>query len=440
MAFCKRKDISATVAYLIGVSDAYLKRDFDGLSDLLHTLEQSKEATIIRYLCKLRTELMHNFLFIDSDLRNNLKNIDTISYFNSDEVAKLEKWGVRVKQVNFTAEAYSRLFSELINTHIENCQHLFPEWVNWYYVRDLFALPLSGSSNVLITEYNKFKRERTLYPYAMYIHWSPTECKGMLLDDKLFLKTLYAQHNDTFEDRSCYIDATEGTKNTVYDFIDNGDKVVIAVDCENVDVYKLFGFLKNLDSSSLNKISKLILFDDDNTVDTWGLLSKHTEIPVEHIVVQRVVDMKSLVDVKMTAGICQHHYRDNVDSFIIVASDSDYWGVISSLPTAKFMVVYEKKNISSALLKTFEENKISSCSMDDFYTGNVSKLKEDILRLSADRELSKYTFNCKELLDNIYKEARIFASIEEKNAFYNSYLKKLKLSINKEGLVTIKVG
>ena len=43
----------------------------------------------------------------------------------------------------------------------------------------------------------------------------------------------------------------------IYEFIRESMRVVIVVDCENSDVYKLYGVLKNLNSEQMSKIEKL---------------------------------------------------------------------------------------------------------------------------------------------------------------------------------------
>ena len=54
----------------------------------------------------------------------------------------------------------------------------------------------------------------------------------------------------------------EDTKENIYEFIRESMRVVIVVDCENSDVYKLYGVLKNLNSEQMSKIEKIILYDD----------------------------------------------------------------------------------------------------------------------------------------------------------------------------------
>lgn len=441
MSYVKRKDIALRIAYLIGVYDEFLERDFSSANTSIDELHKNKNASIVRYLCRLRTDLMKNFVSTDTELRFNMKNIDRLDWFSKDEIYKLRKWGVDVVQANYRAADYSKLFCKLIEDNIDACKELFPEWVNWNYIRDLFVIPNYSVGKVLILEYTKFNKESTYYPYHMYIHWEPFECKGMLLDDCLFLKSLYSLHNDKFEGgKNNYIEASDETKGTIYDFIDKGKNIVITVDCENSDVYKLFGFLNDLNKESLSKIKKIVLFDDINTVDTWRMLSNHISVPTEHINVERVVDRKSLVDMKMTAGICQSHYKDDVDSFILVSSDSDYWGVISSLPDARFMVVYEDVKRSNSLIKTLNTHEIPSCSIDDFYTGSTTKLKEAVLIKGINEVLDSVKFNCREIQNKIYKCTHIIASNEEKNAFYDKYLKNLKLNIDKEGNATVRIG
>ena len=96
-------------------------------------------------------------------------------------------------------------------------------------------------------------------------------------------------------------DAGAFVKNNIYDFIDDSEKTVLVVDCENSDPYKLCATLKNLDYEVMQKITAIILFDDVHTATAWRILENYTRIPVEHIMIERIKQNKSLVDIKLTA-------------------------------------------------------------------------------------------------------------------------------------------
>lgn len=438
MAYIKRKELSAKIAYLIGVDESVMNKCYP--DEIGKEINNNDNCSIVRCLCKLRTSLMKNFVSTDNEIWYNLKNLNSLSWFDTNDIKFLEKCGISIVKANYRSAQYMKYFCELIEKYIDSVKKIFPDWLNWEYIRSLFVVPNYNKSGVLIDEYNKFKGNKTLYPFSMYIYWQPFECKGMLLDDSIFLKSLYSLHNDKFEDKGKVIDVSSDTTSNIYDFIERSKKVVIAVDCENINVYKLFGFIKSLDKSESDKISKIVLYDDENTVETWKLLSNHIGIPTEYTPVERVLKNKSLVDIKMSVGICESHFKDNVDSFVIVSSDSDFWGTIESLPNANFMVVYENGKSSNVVLDKMESNNIVSCSLDDFYTGNVSKLKEDILIKLANDALSVIDVNLKGVMDIIYRNARISANDEEKTAFYNKYLKSIKVSVDSEGNLKLKVG
>ena len=316
------KEIVTTVGYLIGIKKNILVQCFDEeYHDLLQNMYADKEATIIRYLCKLRTTLMHNFKKTDDEMRFNLKNLNSLDWYDQDNIKQLEKWGLKIIHPNYRAEKYSLDFNKLISENIDNCSRLFPDWVNWSYIKDLFVIPQYTKKDVLIDEFNQYRKNIEYYPFQMYIHWMPADFGSILYTDGKFLSIVYKQHNDTFTDYTKYKDAHSETKNNIYDFIDRSYKIAIAVDCENSDVYKLYSVLKNLNQDELSKIDKIVLYDDYHTTSGWDWLEKFTKIPIEHIEVQRVTDQKSLVDIKMTAGVCTDDYENNITSFILVSSD-----------------------------------------------------------------------------------------------------------------------
>lgn len=435
------KELVTTIGYLIGVRKNILEQCFDEeCHDLLQSLYSNKEASIIRYLCKLRTSLMMKFKKTDDAMRFDLKNLNRLEYFDQDNIKQLEEWGIKIIQPNYRSEKYMLDFNRLINENIDNCCNLFPDWVNWNYIKDLFVIPYYTKPNVMKKEFELYMSKIDFYPFQNYIHWIPEDYGSILYTDGKFLGIIYKQHDDVFTDFTKYKDAHDETKNNIYNFIENSYKIAIAVDCENSDVYKLYSVLKNLNQTELEKIEKIVLYDDYHTNCGWNWLGKFTHIPVEHVEVERVIDQKSLVDIKMTAGVCRDYFENNITSFIIVSSDSDFWGLISSLPKANFLVMYEYSKCGQAIKKALSEHDIYYCSIDDFCSGNIEELKKAVLFDTLEKYLPEILYlNGKELVQHIYTETRITASETEMENFYNKYIKTLRLKVDADGNFSIEI-
>ena len=429
------KELVTTIAYLIGVRKHIIEQCFDAeCHDTLQKLYAHKGATIIRYLCKLRTTLFQKFKKTDTEMRYNLMNLDRLEWYDHDNIKQLAKWGINVIKPNYRAEQYMHDLTKLISENIDACSELFYDWVNWAYIRELFCIPKYTKKDVLKKEFEKYMANIDKYPFQMYVHWIPVDVGSILYSDGKFLSVIYKQHDDHFDDYTKYRDAHSETKNNIYDFVKQSNRTAIVVDCENSDVYKLYSVLRNLDADELSKIEKIYLYDDCHTSIGWDWLYQFTSIPVEHVEVQRVTDRKSLVDIMMTAGVCKSYYEDGIDSFILVSSDSDYWGLICSLPKAKFLVMYEYAKCGSAIKNALSEHGIYYCSIDDFCSGNVEEFKRAVLFDILGKYLPDIVYlNGKELVQQIYDEARITASDKEKETFFQRYIRTLSLKCNADG-------
>ncbi|MCD7761145.1 MAG: hypothetical protein LUH16_05145 [Clostridiales bacterium] len=67
-----------------------------------------------------------------------------------------------------------------------------------------------------------------------------------------------------------------------------------------------------------------------------------TDYNTEHVVVGRIYEHKSQVDMTLAANTCREVYLNQVDSVILVSSDSDYWALIQSLPGIHFLVMLDE--------------------------------------------------------------------------------------------------
>ena len=161
---------------------------------------------------------------------------------------------------------------------------------------------------------------------------------------------------------------------------------------------------------------------------------------IERMMIERVKQSKSLVDVMLIARTCQEHYKNNVDSFILVSSDSDYWGLISSLPEARFLVMIERENCGPDLKNALLNAGIFYCYIDDFYSGNAEDIKLGALFKEMERYIDQTVrLNINEMFSAALKVTRIEMSSSEKNQFIAKYLKSMQMEITDDGDVVLQL-
>ena len=150
------KEVVTTIAYMIGVRMSALTVSYGECSELIEKLRADRDATTIRYLCKLRTVLMQKFKKTDDLMRYQLKNLYNIEWYDHDNIKQLEKWGFTIIQANYRSDKYIQDLTKLINENIDKCSHLFYDWLNWEYIRDLFFVPKYNKNGVMKDEFNKY--------------------------------------------------------------------------------------------------------------------------------------------------------------------------------------------------------------------------------------------------------------------------------------------
>jgi len=360
-------ELVSTVAFLIGVPLKIFENGVEPPNiDVYHKLNNDKNARIIRNLCRLRTAVERHFGKIFGIMSFEFKGLASIpEYVPIECISQLASDGILIKS-NQKLGQYIIDFNKHICDRINNCKGLFPIWITWQYIRNLFIMPDGLTETGIKTAAEEYYANFNYYPYQMYINWPPADEGNILFNDKKFVTLLYQWNNDEFTDLSKVSDASALTKHNIYDFIEMSGKTVFVVDCENSDPYRLCATLRNLDEQFLQKISKIILFDDVNTATAWSILDSFISIPIEHILIERLKLSKSLVDIKLTAGTCKEFYQNSVDSFVIVSSDSDYWGHISSIPEARFLVMVEHEKMGVDMKNALFNSGIFYCFIDDF--------------------------------------------------------------------------
>ena len=435
------KNIVATVAYLIGVYKTSMLSQYDAdCPGLIEKLEQDQDATLIRYLSYSRTMLIRYLPEINQAIRYELLNLDQLDYFKEIDFQKLAEWGYPVLKANYEVMKYLVDVSKLINENIYKVQRLFPDWMEWSYVRDLFFLKYCERRGEIQSARARYMANRSMYPYKCFINWDPSSNGNILYNDRKFLQILYQLHRDRFTDSSKYTDAGTGLKNGIYDFIDRANKVIMVVDCENSDLFKLYSVLRGLDDQKTGKIEKIVLYDDYHTTEAWDWLEQLTKIPVEHIEVERLVNRKSLVDMEVAVGVCKAYYEDEVDSVILLSSDSDYWPLITGLPSVNFLVMYEFDKCGQAIKDALKEHAIYYCPMDNFCTWDVPKVQKLILFRALENEFPYIIGrDPMEVTRELYEKTRIFVPMEEQTRFCNKYVRTLRTKIMEDGTIGLEI-
>ena len=448
-----RKNITTIIAYLIGVPDEKFTGDDRFDLNEYENLKTNENATTIRCLSKLRTQFLKNYKNIDDAHKFELRPLETLTeYLDIDAIKYLRKKDIEVNITNAKSPTvHIAYINQYLLDNIDKIKSLIPDWIKFPYIKALFLMPggyAGYNGNNIRNDYKKifnviyevgksFGLQRNEYPYQTYITWPKPfrETDGNILyNDLKFLRMLYAANGDKFQACRYVVDAKEETKEEIYAFLDEAINVAIFVDCENVDPYSFSATLLNLDDNELSKIKKIVLYDDVNTSTAWEYIARIIDIPVVKKDIERLLDNKSLVDITMTAGVCEEHYRNNMESIILASSDSDFWGLIKQLPSARFLVLNEFRKTSPAILEQLDRYNIQHCFMSDFAQDKVQQFKSDVLylglveRIKAFNETGVFkTLDVAELLQELFYDANIGGAEnqveKEKEAFFNKYLK-----------------
>ena len=434
-------EIVSRVAYLLGVPVHIFENEHEPpKKEIYDTLSHDKSARIVRELCRLRTAIERNFGAINKEINFHYRSLTSMpELVPQDAVMSLMNDGISLFTKKLPLVQYIIELNRYINDRINNVRHLFPIWLCWDYLRDIFIMPdglTEGGTKIAAEQYYG---ARYCYPYQMYMNWPVCQAGNILYHDKRFVTLLYEWNCDRFTDMSKVSRVDNITKSSIYEFLGASRKTVMVVDCENSDPYDLCAALEGLEQEQLEKISKIILYDDVHSSVAWKTLENYTHIPVEHILIQRVKENKSLVDIRLTTGVCREFYGNGADSFIVVSSDSDYWGLISAMPEARFLLMIEHEKCGPDLKEALRQQGIFYCYIDDFYScGAGSRLKIDVLH----RELHRYLqdnirLNLHEMMDAAMRSTRVTMDKAQRRQFYDRFLKTMQMRIDEKGQVLL---
>lgn len=451
-----RTSVVSKIAFLIGVRQELLNKDelnFDRKA--IDEIDGDEKARTIRNLCILRRQFFQNYAEISSRRANFIPLDNMNDIFSTDAINSLRERGIEVAQVKnfgyFNPTVNCAYINQYISENINETKRFFPEWINFNYIKKLFVLPdcNAGPKGQLIEKNGKFivKRiheyrsayleQRKQYPYGVFLNW-PVKFResdgNVLYNDAKFLKLLYALNGDIFKATEYVIDAKRSDKQGIYDFLEKAANIAVFVDCENADPYMFIATLLNLDKESIDKIKKIFLIDDVHTSPAWDYIQQVCDVPIEHKETERVLQNKSLVDIVMTATIMEAYYKENMESIIVASSDSDFWGVVVSIPAANFYVLNERRITSSATIDILDSHQIKHCYMDDFALDKVQEFKQKLLIKLLRNKINEFNetgqwngpLDVNKLVEELFSTAQISIAREQFQHEKETLIKKLK--------------
>lgn len=451
-----KKDYAITTLYLLGFSVEQIKQRHSGYDELIDKLINDKFARTTHKLSVIRMDILKNFKTIAERKSSGFIPIDQMSdLINTDYIRDLRvEENIEVVKPNRGLHITVAYLNDYIKTNVERLGHLYPNWIKFEYIKDLFLMPdchigTRKSHNKEDAYFKKIKENvsrrrkligehKRLYSFQLYYNVPDhkfTDQGDIFLNDDKFLTIIYSYHNDVFKNRDAVIDANIESKTNIYDFIDEGDNIVVVVDCENVSPSRFVSVFLNLDQSRIRKIKKFVLYNDNNTSRAWQYIHHTTNTPVISVNCNRILENKSVVDQNLITNVCKMHYEEKMDSFILASSDSDFMPLITNLDKASFLVLVESDKCSHSTTNAYQEYNVKHCFMDDFLQSTGKRFEDKVLLFIFEEMLNEfnntgtiYSLDVDEILDHIFADTFFSQSrddnLRKRESFYNNYFKK----------------
>ena len=435
------KKTAVTIGYLLGVKKEYLEQiesSNEKFNEVFNAVSANENAAAIRSLNNIRSNLMLRFKEVSRLIRVDSPNftpIYNIEFFK-DDFRILSKQGINIGTGRSDINEYLKIINTEITRRIDAVKILFPDWIDFRHIKYMFNMPQN-----IEEESKKFQMNQNCYPYKRYFNWIyPEELGNILLTDERILEVVYYNNGDAFQDENRVVDASDHVKRSISEFINNGNKIQIFIDGENIDPYSFAAAIYDLQDHEIKKIEKIVVYYDEKySSRAWQMLKHFTfDIEVEAVPVSRIIEEKSLVDHKLVAGISKAYYRDNVDSFILASSDSDFWAVMEDID-ANYLVMAEKESCGYTFRDVLRKNNIFYCYIDKFMIPEDDKFFKTVFCRELEKILEeKYNLgNAKDLLKEAVRQSRADISEGVFDNLYNRYIKGLKLTIDKSGNLKI---
>lgn len=385
--------------YLIGVPAKYID-DYDTLNDGVW-----RE---IRKLCSLRSMIIANFTEINEQFSSGveLRDIDATGWIVND----LALLGITINNAHSLSRNVMAL-NELIDDRVKDVSLEF-DYLPEEWIQELFHMPNGDTIGGVQDALRRYRQFKNYYPYQRYINWpfaeTPEEkrSKNVLGNDRTLHEMLADIHRNKFTQ--------------LCDFAGVAGDAVVVVDCENSDAQRLY------DSMEVVKhlARKIILVDDTHTNLMWDEIVQEFRkegISIEHDELPRLKEQKSLVDLRVVAKACEEHYKNNIQHFILVSSDSDMWALINSLQDATFLVLAERCKSGDVYVEELTKQGIKYMFMEDIVEESTL-LQDRIVRREIAKRMRWPCYNVKSLVSKVLKDLNLYL---DKEAFHEYVLEAL---------------
>ena len=439
------KNIALTVGFLLGVSDESLMKRLENSEEYLpikEALEKNEDAVAIRHLNNIRSNLILHFKEVSLNLRNmnaTFTPLDRMDLFK-DDFKVLNRMSIYIITGKPDINEYLKRINNEIIRRIDKTEKLFPDWVRFRHIRTMFIMP-----NNIEEESKKFQAYQSLYPFQRYFYWrEPFDCGYILSTDRDLLTVIYRNGNEIFTagDRVC--DASDNVKNNINEFINSASKIQVFIDGENADPYRFASAIESLKDHEIEKINKIVVYyDSEHTTKAWTMLKHFTYgVEVETVPVERIVENKSLVDHRLVMGVSKAIYKEDVDSIILVSSDSDFWSVIDASEDVRYLVMVESEKCGHEFKNFLRDKDVFYCYLDKFITPDDDKFFRIVFKHELEKIISdNFSLgNARALLSSVLHSCRAGVSKAEEDMLFEKYIKTLSLRINADGNFVLEIA
>lgn len=439
------KNIALTVGFLLGVSDESLMKRLENSEEYLpikEALEKNEDAVAIRHLNNIRSNLILHFKEVSLNLRNmnaTFTPLDRMDLFK-DDFKVLNRMSIYIITGKPDINEYLKRINNEIIRRIDKTEKLFPDWVRFRHIRTMFIMP-----NNIEEESKKFQAYQSLYPFQRYFYWrEPFDCGYILSTDRDLLTVIYRNGNEIFTDGDRVCDASDNVKNNINEFINSASKIQVFIDGENADPYRFASAIESLKDHEIEKINKIVVYyDSEHTTKAWTMLKHFTYgVEVETVPVERIVENKSLVDHRLVMGVSKAIYKEDVDSIILVSSDSDFWSVIDASEDVRYLVMVESEKCGHEFKNLLRDKDVFYCYLDRFITPDDDKFFKIVFKHELEKIINdNFSLgNARELLSSVLHSCRAGVSKAEEDMLFEKYIKTLSLRINADGNFVLEIA